>query len=97
VSKASGLKGFGDLVAREEDHGDAASDRIGFQTSAERDAVDAGHGHVEDDDVGMPGGDLRGRRSGAVRLVDLDLSDLEARSQECPQVWIVVDDQDVEG
>ena len=45
----------------------------------------------------MAGGDLRGRRLGAVRLVDLDIGDLEARSQESPQVWVVVDDQDAEG
>ena len=45
----------------------------------------------------MAVGDLLGRRLDAVRFVDLDLGELEARPQKRSQVGIVVDDQHAEG
>src|SRR5215216_70424 len=85
----------GDGIAGEQDDRNRARVRVGLQLAAEADAVQAGHGNVEDDDVWKPRRDrlVRGRRT--VCLLHVDVRHLEAGAEQGSQARVVVDDQDV--
>src|SRR6266545_379433 len=90
--RARGLLGAR-VRAREEDDPDVARHRVALQLPTERDAVGAWHGDVEHDDVGCPRHDLLLRLGNALRLVDLDVDDLESRSEEDAKSRVVVDEE----
>ncbi len=83
---ADGVEG-----GQDEDGGAVAH---GAQLAADAEAVEDGHHDVEDDGVGLPGGDL-GEGGEAVRGAPYVVSlDGESVFDGCPDLGVVVDDED---
>ena len=82
------------LRSREQDNRDVAERRIGLQLTAELQARRAGHVDVQDDHARARTPKLVSRGLRALRLGNLDVRDLEGRTQQGAQSGIVVDKQD---
>ena len=81
------------LGAGQQDDADVGGVLLALQLPAELEAAHARHVDVQDDYVWLALGDALERNRRRVCLVDLDVEDLERRSEQFPQSLIVIYEQ----